>query len=239
MDEILSPCSDINSYSFLPAGQGMFHDGLRDLMHHIDGTDDVAGGVADANSSAAGNVAVVHAIIKEASTDTTMIPESITIDANLAPLIESASAGSVHEASWALYNAAKDKHFAATVGKKPPLTLKGEKFCLNCTFYGKLCGQPEVLTLLGCVGGPSFKTLERLEIGGEQLKRLNELFKAEVATPTFAVAHPISQGVECPIFPPTTECFLLPPTQLGNKLRQWKGTASAKSKAKSKSTEKP
>ncbi len=86
----------------------MFHDALQELMHHIDtgcSTDDGAGGVDEDNSSAAGNVAVVHDIIREASTDI------ITIDASLAPRIEDPSAGSVHDpswASWALYNAAKD-----------------------------------------------------------------------------------------------------------------------------------
>jgi hypothetical protein len=104
-----------------------------------------------------------------------------------------------------------------------------------------LCDRLEVLTLLrlGDARRPSYATLKGLELDPQELATLKKLFKAEVAKPTIAVAHPISRGVGCKFFPATKEGFLIPPTEWGDKLREWKNTASAKSKAKPQSTEKP
>ena len=149
-------------------------------------------------------------------------------------VIDGPSPGKVDHPSSQIYIAALAAHDAATWGKTVPHTKRHTKFCLYCHFFGALCRDPEVIDLLGCAGGPSYATLKNVVLDDAAMDKLNGLFKAEVATPTIAAAHQVSQGVACTFFPPTKERFYIPATGLGAKLREWRNTASAKSKAKSK-----
>jgi hypothetical protein len=183
------------------------------------------------------NAAKMHAALKEEVPCTLVTPATpihmFKIEARPVIDVDRQPYGGVVDASSELYRTAKRKFDAATFGQAVPDTLQHKPSCLNCVFFGALCGNPEVLDLLQVrsIGGPSHETLRGLELDDPAMDKLNSLFKQEVRKPTTAAAHTIQQGDRCAMFPQTKELFLIPDTKLGKNLRSWKHTASAKKRA--------